>query len=568
MTSFQDLALRPEVLKGVEKLGFVEPSEIQKKAIPALLCGDSDLVGLAQTGTGKTAAFGLPLASLVDFDKKHVQAVVVCPTRELCLQITKDLISFTRFIPGAGITAVYGGASIEGQLRELKKGTQIVVATPGRLLDFIQRKSVNLEHIAYAVFDEADEMLNMGFKEDIDKILENTPADKRTWLFSATMPKEVATIARRYMKDPVEVTVGEKNTSAQNIEHHYFVIDGRNRYAALKRLLDFYPDIFGLVFCRTRMETKDVADKLMRDGYNADALHGDLSQQQRDSVMAKFRDKTLQILVATDVAARGLDVDKISHVIHYQLPDEVENYTHRSGRTARAGNKGISLALVGTRDVSKIRQIEKILKTEFVHSLVPSAEDVCLNQVISLAKKIKDVKVNNSEIQPYMDMILQEFEGMDREEIISNIISIEFNRFLDYYRNAPDLNRQPASGKRERDGERSGSGKYDRSSDSERFTRLFVSIGKLDDVRKGDFLRFVCDNTGITSRQVGRIDIMREFTFIDVEKEAAARVISGLKRQNYNGRPVRAQKAEGSQRGSRGNSSAPKGRGAKNPRRR
>jgi ATP-dependent RNA helicase DeaD len=538
MITFESLGLSNEVLQAVKELGFEKPSEIQEKAIPHLLTGNTDFVGLAQTGTGKTAAFGLPLAQLVDFSSNSIQALVICPTRELCNQITEDFKTFTKFHKSAHIVAVYGGASIEGQLRELKRGPQIVIATPGRMMDFLDRKAVKLDNIKFIVLDEADEMLNMGFKDAIDDILKFTPKEKHTWLFSATMPTEVARIAGNYMEDPFEVTIGKKNSSNVNLEHHFFVIEDRSRYSVLKRLLDFHPEIFGLVFCRTRTQTKEISEKLAKDGYNADALHGDLSQQQRDAVMGKFREKTIRILVATDVAARGIDVNEITHVIHFNLPEDIENYTHRAGRTARAGKTGQSMLLVNQRESGRIKEIERLIGTRFTHSLVPSGREVCENQLFSLITKIQSVKVNEKEIAPYLPKINELLGDLSREELVKRFVSEEFNRLFDYYQNSADLNKSMS----ERGGVR-GEGR-DRSLDNTNFTRLFVNFGSLDNIHTREMMKIICDKTNISSKSIGRIDIKREFSFVEVENDIALTVVDGLNGQMVDGRKMRVEKTE------------------------
>jgi len=437
---FNKLGLKEEILRAIDDLGFEYPTPIQEKVIPEILDGDADLVGLAQTGTGKTAAFGLPMIQLVDFELREPQGLVLCPTRELCLQIIDDLNRYARYIKGFRIAAVYGGVSIRDQIRQLKKGAHIVVATPGRLLDLINRNALGLSGIKYAVLDEADEMLNMGFKEDIDAILVHTPPHKRTWLFSATMPEEAERLASAYMSNPVEITLGSRNRVAENIEHICYVIKEKDRYPALKRIIDYVPDIFGLIFCRTREETRSVAEKLMRDGYNADALHGDLSQIQRNYVMGKFREHAIQVLVATDVAARGLDVDDITHVINYNLPDERERYTHRSGRTARAGKSGTSTILVNTREVARIRGLERQSHIRFRFDQIPTGRSICEKQLYALVDKMVRVDVNGKEIEEYLPPVYEALRSLSKEDLIQRFVSTEFNRFLDYYRDAGDIN--------------------------------------------------------------------------------------------------------------------------------
>jgi ATP-dependent RNA helicase DeaD len=432
MQSFEALGLSGELVQAVRKLGFEEPTPVQLKAIPVLLAGNQDVVALAQTGTGKTAAFGLPLIDLIDDFDKSTQALVLAPTRELCMQITNDFENFSKGVKSLNIVPVYGGASIAEQIRRIKKGSQIIVATPGRLMDLLARKVINLKDIRFLVLDEADEMLNMGFKEDIDHILTHTSEEKNVWLFSATMPREVRQIASTYMNNPMELTVGEKNQGNQNIEHQYMLVDEKDRYAALKRVVDFNLDIFGVIFCRTKVDTQRVAEHLIKDGYNADSLHGDLTQQQRDRVMRNFKSKALQILVATDVAARGIDVNNITHVIHMNMPDEIEFYTHRSGRTARAGKTGISIALITRREVQKIRQIEKMIKTKFEHKQVPTGVEVCEKRVLNIVHRLRQVNLAEDEINHFLPAVYAELNDLSKEEIIKRFTALEFNHFLDY----------------------------------------------------------------------------------------------------------------------------------------
>lgn len=536
MTTFQELGLRDEVLQAVADLGFETPSEIQSKAIPHLLAEQgNDFIGLAQTGTGKTAGFGLPITHLLDFSSKKTQALIVCPTRELCLQITDDLKKFTKYFKQANVVPVYGGASFEVQKKQIKRGAQIVVATPGRLKDFLNRKSINISEVNYVVLDEADEMLNMGFKEDIDDILSFTPDTKDTWLFSATMPKEVANIAKNFMTDPVSITIGKKNASANTIEHRYYVVDDRDKFNALKRILDFYPNIYGVVFCQTRMQTKSVADHLMKYGYNADALHGDLSQAQRDMVMKRFRDKTIQILVATDVAARGIDVDDLSHVIHFSLPDDVENYTHRSGRTGRAGKSGVSIALANPSDRWKINAIEKIIQKELLLAKVPDGREICERQLLQLIENVKNVQVNHGEIAQYLGGIYESFSSFTKEEVIEQFVALEFNKFLEYYKGSRDINKEFGKKGRRND---SGGG---RRQDNDNFTRLFINVGALDDMDKGGILRLVCDYSKVAGSAVGRIDLKREFSFVEVENDMAGKVKDALNGQRIEGRNLKVE---------------------------
>ncbi len=531
MKSFESLGLSGGLVESVRQIGFEIPTPIQEQAIPALLSGDRDFVGLAQTGTGKTAAFGLPLLELVNDKVSSTQALVLAPTRELGLQITSDLENFSEKFKSFNIVAVYGGASISEQIRKVKKGAQIVVATPGRLIDLIDRKAINLGTIKYVVLDEADEMLNMGFKEDLDKILSYTPDDKNTWLFSATMPREVRAIMKNYMTDPFELTVGEKNTGNVNIDHQYVIVSEKDRYLALKRILDYNPDIFGLIFCRTRIDTQKVAEMLMKDGYNADALHGDLTQQQRDRVMMKFRDRSLQILVATDVAARGIDVEDITHVIHLNIPDEMEFYTHRSGRTARAGKKGVSIAMISKKELGKVKQIEKTLKSPFTKMLIPTGPDVCQKQLLSLMHRVREVKVNDDEIGEFLPQVFEELNDLSKEEIIKRFASIEFNRFLDYYRNAPDLNIDAQRGAGSSDKYPSG-------------TRFFINVGKMDGVDVSRLLELVDDFAGVGKKDIGRIDLKGAYSFFEVDNSKAEEIIKGLSGITYKGRPVRVERTE------------------------
>ncbi len=538
MNPFLELGIRHEIVNAVTELGFEKPSPIQEQAIPVLLTGNNDFVGLAQTGTGKTAAFGLPLLEQIDPSQKHPQALVLCPTRELCLQISRDLESFAKYIDGVSVVAVYGGANISDQLRQIRRGVQIVVATPGRMLDIIGRKAIDFSDVNYVVLDEADEMLNMGFQEDINNILSETPDTKKTWLFSATMPKEVRRIAQKYMTDPFELTVGTKNTGNANIEHQYFLIRARDKYAAFKRIVDSYPQIFGIVFCRTKIETQEIAEALMKDGYNADSLHGDLSQQQRDRVMKRYRDRSLQLLIATDVAARGIDVNDVTHVINYSLPDEVENYTHRSGRTARAGKTGISISLVNVKELSKIRHIEKIIGKAFEKKNVPTGPEVCEKQLFKIVDKINNVTVNQDEIAPFLPAIMDNFQDLSKEEIIARFASLEFNKFLDYYRNAPDLNvdaRDIRSDRGERGDRREGRSREG----SKGYTRLFINLGSVDDFSRGDMLGYICNNTRISGKDIGKIDLKGVFTFFEVQDAEVQKVIQGFQNVDFNGRGVR-----------------------------
>ncbi len=544
MNNFEQLGLGSDVLRAIGELGFEKPTPIQEKSIPVLLSGDRDFVGLAQTGTGKTAAFGLPLCELVAFNSKETQALVLAPTRELCVQITRDLANFSKYKGQANIVSVYGGASIENQIRQIKKGAQIIAATPGRLIDLLKRKAVKLNAIRFLALDEADEMLNMGFQEDIDEILSHTPATKKVWLFSATMPSEVRRIASNYMFDPFELTMGKKDSGADNIEHHYYVVHERDRYAALKRIVDATPNIFGIVFCRTKWETQDIAEKLIKDGYNADSLHGDLTQPQRDKVMARYRNRSLQLLIATDVAARGIDVSNVTHVIHYNLPDEIGNYTHRSGRTARAGKSGISLAIINVREVGRIRQIEQKINSKFHVQRVPTAVEVCEQQLLKLIKKIHGVQVNEAGIAKYLPVIFDELHDLSREELIKRITSLEFNRFLDYYRSAPDLNVDIAH-----------YGRQTRTNDYRGGTRIFINLGTMDGFDKGSMFKYIVEKTGIPRNDIGRIDMKGVYTWFDVTSQSAQQVLEEFKGEIYNERKVRVDVADGARKKSDNNRS-------------
>src|SRR5690349_10626538 len=440
MMTFEGLGIDARLVQATSELGFVNPTPIQEKAIPVLLSGTTDFVGLAQTGTGKTAAFGIPLLQLIDSKDKYPQALVVCPTRELCMQIVKEIDLFKKHLPGMFAVAVYGGTSISVQIRDLKRGVQIVVATPGRLIDLIERKAINLDQIEYVILDEADEMLNMGFQDDIEFILQNTPKRESTWLFSATMPPEIRKVSKRYMTEPFEITIGKANTGNKNIDHQYYVTAAHQRYETLKRLIDFNPGIYGIIFTRTKADAQEIAEKLTREGYDIDALHGDLTQAQRDKVMGQFRDKSLQLLIATDVAARGIDVKDITHVINYELPDDVEIYTHRSGRTGRAGAVGISMSIVHTRELYKLKQIEKMVQAPFHKLEIPSGKDVCRKQFFFFMDKLLQADISHGDYETYVPMLEEKFESMSKEEVLKRVAALEFDRFLKYYENAEDLN--------------------------------------------------------------------------------------------------------------------------------
>ncbi len=522
MNKFEALGLGEAIIKAVNDMGFETPSEVQEKAIPILLKEDTDIVALAQTGTGKTAAFGFPLIEKIDSSSRITQGLILSPTRELCLQITNELKNYSKYIPGLHTVAIYGGASITDQAKQIKRGAQIVVATPGRMQDMINRKMVDITNISYCVLDEADEMLNMGFYEDINTILSHTPEDKNTWLFSATMPKEVSTIAKRFMQTPIEITVGHKNTGSKNVSHEYYVVNSRDRYAALKRLADANPDIFSVIFCRTKRDTQKVAENLIGDGYNAAALHGDLSQNQRDLVMKSFRNRQIQMLVATDVAARGIDVDDVTHVINYQLPDEIETYTHRSGRTGRAGKSGVSMVIVSKSEVRKIRSVERIIKKSFEKKEIPSGEEICQVQLFHLASDIGKAEINH-EIDSYLPSINEVLEEFSKEELIKKFFSVEFSRFHNYYKKSRDLNAV-----NEREG----------NSGSDGSTRYFINVGEKDGfdwMTLKDFLKEVLE---LGSDSLSRVDVKESFSFFNTNTEHQERVLQVFEDFRMEGRKV------------------------------
>lgn len=564
---FQELGLNEQLVQAVTDLGFLTPMPIQEKAIPVLLKDRRDVVGLAQTGTGKTGAFGLPLLQRIDKSIHRPQALVLCPTRELCIQITSDIKQFSRHMEGINTVAVYGGAGIVTQMQQIKCGAHIIVATPGRLIDLLKRKVVKTAHVSVAVLDEADEMLNMGFKEDIDCILDALPTQRRIWLFSATMPSGVAAIANRYLSHPVKMTVGGKHSSPKNIEHTCFTIREKDRYEALKRVIDFSPEIFGLVFCRTRKQTQEVAAGLVKDGYDADALHGDLSQSQRDYVMGKFRHASVRILVATDVAARGLDVDDITHVIHYNLPDETEVYTHRSGRTARAGKRGVSILLINIKEKYRARLIEKRCKIRFDFGKLPAGKEICKKQLLSRIGKIVDAKVNDDDFADYLPAVYEALSGMDKEELIKRVVSSGFTHLIEHYRNAGDINvksGKPAGGTAKA-GTRGGAGdgaakskaKVRNRMKGKKTHRFFINVGRLDKINPGAIIRLVCDQSGIRSNMIGQIDLKREFSFFEVERQAADRVRRFVKNARLDGRAVKVREVIEKNRRKRSRGTAP-----------
>ncbi|WP_396634218.1 DEAD/DEAH box helicase [Maribacter sp. R86514] len=528
MTKFEALGLEKSLLDAITDMGFETPSEVQEKAIPILLESETDLVALAQTGTGKTAAFGFPLIQKIDSNSRTTQGLILSPTRELCLQITKEMQAYSKYERNVNVVAIYGGASITEQARQIKRGAQIIVATPGRMKDMISRRLVDISKIDYCVLDEADEMLNMGFMEDIKEILSGTPNDKSTWLFSATMPREVATIAKKFMHSPQEITVGAKNSGASTVQHEYYVVGGRDRYPALKRLADTNPDIFSVIFCRTKRDTQKVAEKLIEDGYNAGALHGDLSQNQRDLVMNSFRKKQIQMLVATDVAARGIDVDDITHVINYQLPDEIETYTHRSGRTGRAGKSGISMVIVTRSEQRKIRAIENKINQKFLVKKIPTGMEICEIQLYHLANKIKDTKIND-DVDAYLPAINDVLEGIDREELIKKIVSVEFTRFFNYYNKSKDLN--SSDNGRDRDNGRA-------EIPTSGAVRYFVNVGERDGYDWMSLKDFIRDTVGLGQEDVFKVDVKESFSFFNTEAEVTQKILDKFTDFKVDGRFV------------------------------
>ena len=533
MSQFTDFGLNPALLKAIKELGFENPMPIQDKAIPVLLEKDVDFVGLAQTGTGKTAAFGLPLLNKIDETHKSVQALILCPTRELCMQITKDLRNYAKYIPEILIVPVYGGASIELQFKDLAKKPQIIVATPGRLRDMIRRNRVDFSNVKTMVLDEADEMLNMGFQEEVDDILEYMPKERHTLLFSATMPKEVEAILKNYMTDPIKVAVGERNSGTVNVDHKYYMMAAKDRYAVLKRIIDYTPAIYGIVFCRTKLETQEIADNLIQDGYNAAALHGDLSQGMRDNVMDHFRKRSLQLLVATDVAARGIDVKELTHIINYNLPDDIETYVHRSGRTGRASQRGICLSLINLREKSKIKRIEKIVGRPFERASIPTGKEVCEKQLFNHIDRIEHVDINREDIDDYLPVILRKLEWMSREELITRMVALNFNRFLDYYKDAVDLNADERDEKKDRK-ER----KKEREHQDETMKRLFFGMGKNDHVLPQKIIGKINDVTGTKNIPIGRIDLFGDYSYVDVEESFVPLILERFSDPHSNPRGI------------------------------
>ena len=560
MKTFEELGVSPEIRKAIEEMGYENPMPVQEEVIPYLLGENNDVVALAQTGTGKTAAFGLPLLQQIDVKNRVPQSLILCPTRELCLQIAGDLNDYSKYIDGLKVLPVYGGSSIDSQIRSLKRGVHIIVATPGRLLDLMERKTVSLSTVHNIVMDEADEMLNMGFTDSINAILADVPKERNTLLFSATMSPEIARISKNYLQNAKEITIGRKNESTSNVKHVAYTVQAKDKYAALKRIVDYYPQIYGIIFCRTRKETQEIADKLMQEGYNADSLHGELSQAQRDAVMQKFRIRNLQLLVATDVAARGLDVDDLTHVINYGLPDDTESYTHRSGRTGRAGKTGTSIAIINLREKGKLREIERIIGKKFIAGEMPTGKQICEKQLIKVIDELEKVKVNEEEITDFMPEIYRKLEWLSKEDLIKRMVSHEFNRFLDYYRDREEIETPTDSRERNtRDSRERGSRKA-----APGFTRLFINLGKMDSFFPSELISLLNSNTR-GRIELGRIDLMKNFSFFEVEEKEAQNIVKALNRANWNGRKVSVEVAgEEAGEGRRGSGSAER-RGGKRP---
>ena len=568
MKTFEELGVSPEIRRAIEEMGYENPMPVQEEVIPYLLGENNDVVALAQTGTGKTAAFGLPLIQQIDVKNRIPQSLILCPTRELCLQIAGDLNDYSKYVDGLKVLPVYGGSSIDSQIRSLKRGVHIIVATPGRLLDLMERKTVSLSTIRNVVMDEADEMLNMGFTDSINAILADVPQERNTLLFSATMSPEIARISKKYLRDAKEITIGRKNESTSNVKHVAYTVQAKDKFEALKRIVDYYPQIYGIIFCRTRKETQEIADKLMQEGYNADSLHGELSQAQRDAVMQKFRIRNLQLLVATDVAARGLDVDDLTHVINYGLPDDTESYTHRSGRTGRAGKTGTSIAIINLREKGKMREIERIIGKKFIAGEMPTGKQICEKQLLKVIDDLEKVKVNEEDINDFMPEIYRKLEWLSKEDLIKRMVSHEFNRFVDYYRNREEIE-VPTDSRSERAG-KNREGKSSRQAEPG-YTRLFINLGKMDNFFPHELITLLNNNTR-GRVELGRIDLMKNFSFFEVEEKQAQNVVKALNRTNWNGRKVtvevageeastehkgRGKRNEGNDQGGRGRSSAP-----------
>lgn len=547
--NFTESGLQTEILDAILEMGFEQPTPIQAETIPFLLNSKQDFIGLAQTGTGKTAAFGLPLLQLTDIEDIQTQTLILCPTRELCLQITKDLKNYAVNLPKLNVVPVYGGASIDTQIRALKKGAQVVVGTPGRSLDLIKRKKLKPHNISRLVLDEADEMLSMGFKEDLDAILENTPDQKQTLLFSATLSKEIARITKKYMNNPEQVSVNPRNTAAENVSHIYYMVQARDRYEVLKRIADINPDIYGIVFCRTRQETKDVAKKLMEDNYNADALHGDLSQAQRDDVMHRFRSRHLQILVATDVAARGIDVNDLTHVINFNLPDDTEAYVHRSGRTGRAGKNGLSIAIVHSREGRKLREVEKVAGVKFTKGTVPRGKEIVTKQLFAFIDKVIQTNVDEKEIEPFMEEIYGKMEHMSREELVKHFVSTEFNRFLDYYKDSRDINVAESGKRSDKQPLKSRKGREGRG--KIKFSRLYINLGAKHKLNPTRLIGLINETLNSNNSEIGKIEILRNFSFFEIEDKLADKLIDGLIGRKFEGTPILVELSEAKKSGGR-----------------
>ncbi|MDD4631315.1 DEAD/DEAH box helicase [Proteiniphilum sp. UBA5510] len=555
MSTFQELGIIPEIQQAVAELGFEQPMPVQTEVIPQLLANTRDIIALAQTGTGKTAAFGIPIIQKTDIGLLSPQTLILCPTRELCLQIAGDLTDYSAYVEDIKILPVYGGSSIESQIRTLKRGVHIIVATPGRLIDLIKRKTVSLSNVHTMVLDEADEMLNMGFSEDIDEILSYLPQERSMLLFSATMPKEIEKITRKYMQDPIEITIGRKNEGAQNVRHIYFMVHAKDKYLALKRIVDYYPNIYGIIFCRTRKETQEIADKLLQDGYDADSLHGDLSQAQRDFVMAKYRNHNLQLLVATDVAARGLDVDDVTHIINFGLPDDFEIYTHRSGRTGRAGKTGTSISIIHTKEKGKVTQIEKLINKKFEKREIPKGDVICEKQLFNFVDKVEKVKVNEGEIERLLPSIFRKLEWLEKEDIIKRIVSLEFNRLIEYYQLAEEIEQpQEYPSRRGRDESRGKRGERQENGSRKAekgYTRLFINVGKIDNVNPATLMGFINDNVK-GKVPVGRIDLMKNFSFFEVPEELAGKIVNTFRGMYIEDRKLIVQLAQEAERSGNG----------------
>jgi ATP-dependent RNA helicase DeaD len=565
MITFEEMGLSPSIVKAIKELGFEQPMPVQEKVIPLLLKQATDIVALAQTGTGKTAAFGLPLVELTDTSTRNTQAVVLCPTRELCLQITSDIMNFAKYSGSLRILPVYGGSSIENQIRELKKGVHIIIATPGRLIDMMDRGAAKLNNVSTVVLDEADEMLNMGFLDSINAILAGIPTDRQTLLFSATMPSQIAAIAATYMNNPVEVTVGTRNAGADNVTHAYYLVHAKDKYRVLKRIADFEPGIYGIIFCRTRRETQEIASKLVQDGYNADALHGDLSQAQRDSVMQKFRVRNVQLLVATDVAARGLDVDDLTHIIHYSIADDAGIYTHRSGRTGRAGKTGISISIVNLKEKHQFQQIEKKIKKEFTPAKVPTGREICGKQLFHWVEKIENVTTDHKQIEAWLPDIRTRLEGLDKEELIHRVVALEFNRFLEDYRNSQDITEAVS--------EKRSFGRDDLSDGREGvitpgYTRLFINLGKMDGMYPEQLIDLVNQNTAGKKIPLGKIDLAKQFSFFEVENRHTEKLMNALNQAKFRTRKVHVELAQDKDQSEQRSSERPRFRDSEKPRNR